>query len=122
MSNDTNGNGNDLTTTRPDDFCDVCPHRKTCTLQFDESERGNCPMLNGEDEPLYYHNHEGYADPTAFLALRNAVNEDKHTNGNGKHTNNMDKHTNNVDKHTPRKATKPRKKKKYHKVQVIRYN
>ena len=88
---------------RENDFCDECPHRRTCTLQFDESGRESCPVLNGNDEPLYYRNSEGYSDPTAFLALRSAMRSD------------MRKERSKVHRQTCCG-------KKHHKVQVVRYD
>ena len=54
-------------------YCQGCPLKNTCTRQFDEERRALCPMLEEENDPIRYHNPEGYADPTAFFALRNTV-------------------------------------------------
>ena len=58
---------------RNPDFCEGCAKTTRCTRQFDEEQRRRCPILNGEDEPLSYRNSEGYSDPTAYFALRNAM-------------------------------------------------
>ena len=53
-------------------FCGCCAKSAGCPLQYDEEQRARCPILN-DDEPLRYRNTEGYSDPTAFFALRNAM-------------------------------------------------
>ena len=59
------------------DFCNECANTSRCTRQFDEDQRRCCPILNGDDEPLCYRNSEGYPDPTAYFALRNAMKKPK---------------------------------------------
>ena len=49
------------------------PFCTDCTRQYDEEQRARCPILNADNEPLRYRNTEGYSDPTAFFALRNAM-------------------------------------------------
>ena len=53
--------------------CDRCAKGASCTLQYDEERRAQCPILDAGDEPLRYRNSEGYSDPTAFFALRNVM-------------------------------------------------
>ena len=53
--------------------CDRCAKGASCTLQYDEERRAQCPILNADNEPLRYRNSEGYSDPTAFFALRNVM-------------------------------------------------
>ena len=84
--------------------CSDCTKNSYCIRQFDEEKRASCPILNADDEPLRYRNTEGYSDPTAFFALRNAM---KAT--------------------TPKKKTKavnkPKSKKKRHpRTQVVHYD
>ena len=84
-------------------FCGCCAKGANCPMQYDEERRAKCPILN-DDEPLRYRNTEGYSDPTAFFALRNAM---KAT--------------------TPKKKTKavnkPKSKKKRHpRTQVVHYD
>ena len=81
-----------------------CAKSASCPLQYDEERRTQCPILNADNEPLRYRNSEGYSDPTAFFALRNAM---KAT--------------------TPKKKTKavnkPKSKKKRHpRTQVVHYD
>ena len=59
------------------DFCSDCTNTARCIRQFDEEQRRRCPILNGDDEPLCYRNSEGYSDPTAYFALRNAMKKSK---------------------------------------------
>ena len=85
-------------------FCTDCTRGSYCTRQYDEEQRARCPILNADNEPLRYRNTEGYSDPTAFFALRNAM---KAT--------------------TPKKKTKavnkPKSKKKRHpRTQVVHYD
>ena len=85
-------------------FCTDCTRGSYCTRQYDEEQRARCPILNADNEPLRYRNTEGYSDPTAFFALRNAM---KAT--------------------TPKKKTKavnkPKSKKKCHpRTQVVHYD
>ena len=54
-------------------FCTDCTRGSYCTRQYDEEQRASCPILNADNEPLRYRNTEGYSDPTAFFALRNAM-------------------------------------------------
>ena len=56
--------------------CTDCARIAYCTRQYDEEKRARCPILN-DDEPLRYRNSEGYSDPTAFFALRNAMRKPK---------------------------------------------
>ena len=56
--------------------CADCARIACCTRQYDEEQRARCPILN-DDEPLRYRNTEGYSDPTAFFALRNAMRKPK---------------------------------------------
>ena len=79
--------------------CTDCARSTYCIRQYDEEQRASCPIL-----PLRYRNTEGYSDPTAFFALRNAM---KAT--------------------TPKKKTKavnkPKSKKKRHpRTQVVHYD
>ena len=53
--------------------CECCAKGASCTLQYDEERRAQCPILNAGNEPLRYRNSEGYSDPTAFFALRNIM-------------------------------------------------
>ena len=53
--------------------CDGCSKSASCTLQYDDEQRTQCPILNADNEPLRYRNSEGYSDPTAFFALRNVM-------------------------------------------------
>ena len=53
--------------------CDGCSKSASCTLQYDDEQRTQCPSLNADNEPLRYRNSEGYSDPTAFFALRNVM-------------------------------------------------
>ena len=53
--------------------CAGCAKSASCTLQYDEERRAQCPILNADNEPLRYRNSEGYPDPTAFFALRNVM-------------------------------------------------
>ena len=53
--------------------CAGCTKSASCTLQYDEERRAQCPILNADNEPLRYRNSEGYPDPTAFFALRNVM-------------------------------------------------
>ena len=53
--------------------CECCAKGAGCLLQYDEERRAQCPILNADNEPLRYHNSEGYPDPTAFFALRNVM-------------------------------------------------
>ena len=53
--------------------CECCAKGASCTLQYDEERRAQCPILNADNEPLHYRNSEGYSDPTAFFALRNVM-------------------------------------------------
>ena len=83
--------------------CTDCSRSTYCIRQYDEEKRARGPILN-DDEPLRYRNSEGYSDPTAFFALRNAM---KAT--------------------TPKKKTKvadkPKGKKKRHpRTQVVHYD
>ena len=57
--------------------CDRCAKGASCTLQYDEERRAQCPILDAGDEPLRYRNSEGYSDPTAFFALRNVMKDSK---------------------------------------------
>ena len=57
-------------------FCTDCARSTYCIRQYDEEQRASCPILN-DDEPLRYRNTEGYSDPTAFFALRNAMRKPK---------------------------------------------
>ena len=57
--------------------CDRCAKGASCTLQYDEERRAQCPILDAGDEPLRYRNSEGYSDPTAFFALRSAMRKPK---------------------------------------------
>ena len=52
--------------------CADCARIACCTCQYDEEKRARCSILNNDD-PLRYRNTEGYSDPTAFFALRNAM-------------------------------------------------
>ena len=63
---------------RKPEFCEECAKTARCTRQFDEEQHRRCPILNGVNEPLSYRNSEGYSDPTAFFALRNALKKPKH--------------------------------------------
>ena len=56
-------------------FCTDCTRGSYCTRQYDEEQRARCPILNADNEPLRYRNTEGYSDPTAFFALRNAMHD-----------------------------------------------
>ena len=56
--------------------CADCARIACCTRQYDEEQRARCPILN-DGEPLRYRNTEGYSDPTAFFALRNAMKATK---------------------------------------------
>ena len=56
--------------------CTDCSRSTYCIRQYDEEKRTRCPILN-DDEPLRYRNTEGYSDPTAFFALRNAMKATK---------------------------------------------
>ena len=58
-------------------YCADCARIACCTRQYDEEQRASCPILNADDEPLRYRNSEGYSDPTAFFALRNAMRKPK---------------------------------------------
>ena len=81
--------------------CTDCARIAYCTRQYDEEKRARCPILN-DDEPLRYRNSEGYSDPTAFFALRNAMRKPK--------------------KKT-KAANKPKGKKKRHpRTQVVHYD
>ena len=40
--------------------CDRCAKGASCTLQYDEERRAQCPILDAGDEPLRYRNSEGY--------------------------------------------------------------
>ena len=53
--------------------CECCAKSVGCTLQYDDEQRTQCPILNADNEPLRYRNAEGYSDPTAFFALRNVM-------------------------------------------------
>ena len=53
--------------------CECCAKGSSCTLQYDDEQRTQCPILNADNEPLRYRNSEGYSDPTAFFALRNVM-------------------------------------------------
>ena len=53
--------------------CECCAKGASCTLQYDDEQRTQCPILNADNEPLRYRNSEGYSDPTAFFALRNIM-------------------------------------------------
>ena len=53
--------------------CECCAKSAGCTLQYDDEQRTQCPILNADNEPLCYRNSEGYSDPTAFFALRNVM-------------------------------------------------
>ena len=57
--------------------CAGCAKSASCTLQYDEERRAQCPILNADNEPLRYRNSEGYSDPTAFFALRSAMRKPK---------------------------------------------
>ena len=57
--------------------CECCAKSAGCPLQYDEERRAQCPILNADNEPLRYRNSEGYSDPTAFFALRNAMRKPK---------------------------------------------
>ena len=57
--------------------CDRCAKGSGCTLRYDGEQRAQCPILDAGDEPLRYHNSEGYSDPTAFFALRNVMKDSK---------------------------------------------
>ena len=57
--------------------CAGCAKSASCTLQYDEERRAQCPILNADNEPLRYRNSEGYSDPTAFFALRNVMRKPK---------------------------------------------
>ena len=57
--------------------CECCAKSASCPLQYDEERRAQCPILNADNEPLRYRNSEGYSDPTAFFALRNAMRKPK---------------------------------------------
>ncbi len=81
--------------------CTDCARIAYCTRQYDAEKRARCPILN-DDEPLRYRNSEGYSDPTAFFALRNAMRKPK--------------------KKT-KVANKPKGKKKHHpRTQVVHYD
>ncbi len=56
--------------------CNDCTRNSYCIRQYDEEQRIQCPILN-DHEPLRYRNAEGYSDPTAFFALRNAMRKPK---------------------------------------------
>ena len=58
-------------------FCGCCAKSAGCPLQYDEERRAQCSILNADNEPLRYRNSEGYSDPTAFFALRNAMRKPK---------------------------------------------
>lgn len=53
--------------------CERCAKSVGCTLQYDDEQRTQYPILNADNEPLRYRNSEGYSDPTAFFALRNIM-------------------------------------------------
>ena len=53
--------------------CECCAQSVGCTLQYDDEQRTQCPILNADNAPLRYRNPEGYSDPTAFFALRNVM-------------------------------------------------
>ena len=53
--------------------CECCAKGAGCLLQYDKERRAQCSILNADNEPLRYRNPEGYSDPTAFFALRNAM-------------------------------------------------
>ena len=57
--------------------CECCTKSASCPRQYDEERRAQCPILNADNEPLRYRNFEGYSDPTAFFALRNAMRKPK---------------------------------------------
>ncbi len=57
--------------------CECCAKGASCPLQYDEERRAQCSILNADNEPLRYRNSEGYSDPTAFFALRNAMRKPK---------------------------------------------
>ena len=57
--------------------CECCAKSASCSLQYDEERRAQCPILNADNEPLRYRNSEGYSDPTAFFALRSAMRKPK---------------------------------------------
>lgn len=57
--------------------CSDCTKSSYCIRQYDEEQRASCPILNADNEPLRYRNSEGYSDPTAFFALRNAMRKPK---------------------------------------------
>ena len=83
--------------------CADCARIACCTRQYDEEQRARCPSLN-DDEPLRYRNTEGYSDPTAFFALRNAMKATK-------------------PKKKKKVADKPKGKKKRHpRTQVVHYD
>ena len=56
---------------------ECCAKSASCPLRYDEERRAQCPILNADNEPLRYRNPEGYSDPTAFFALRNAMRKPK---------------------------------------------
>ena len=56
--------------------CSDCTKSSYCIRQYDEEQRASCPILNADNEPLRYRNSEGYSDPTAFFALRSAMELD----------------------------------------------
>ena len=57
--------------------CERCAKSVGCTLQYDDEQRTQYPILNADNEPLRYRNSEGYSDPTAFFALRSAMRKPK---------------------------------------------
>ena len=57
--------------------CECCAKGASCPRQYDEERRAQCPILNADNEPLRYRTPEGYSDPTAFFALRNAMKATK---------------------------------------------
>ena len=84
--------------------CECCAKGAGCPLQYDEERRAQCPILDAGDEPLRYRNSEGYSDPTAFFALRNAMKATK-------------------PKKKKKVADKPKGKKKRHpRTQVVHYD
>ena len=83
--------------------CADCARIACCTRQYDEEQCARCPILT-DDEPLRYRNTEGYSDPTAFFALRNAMKATK-------------------PKKKKKVADKPKGKKKRHpRTQVVHYD
>ncbi|MDO4741724.1 MAG: hypothetical protein Q4A66_13735 [Eubacteriales bacterium] len=62
---------------RQNQFCRDCAKYAACTRRMDERQTAECPFLKEEEEPLRYRNSEGYPDPTAYFALRNAMRKPK---------------------------------------------